>query len=319
MLPPVCCRRVPGRRSENLDTKFENHGCNVSKIWVNRTLIFFCSSHVLTLRTTLWANNVVSVGDGNNAGHPGKADSFGAAGTGIPFGTGTRDAGIKISAIGRCLWNWEAIVQQCTPRTGRRLRPDSAVKWLRRVFGSTSCIYYLSSCHKTAPDANCWTIRSCLLVSKDPTFLWISSNSCSLNLLFVRNHHAEIIIVKRLIQGHSWTQAIASGGSNYSREDVKIFWTLFQDVYAELHSYEQLVMKVSAADAQKRGEMEVQLEEGLPRIRQLASSVKKQAAWGSCLFISLCNIGKLILVLSTAPLCSLSCFNKGLRVICYDQ
>ena len=32
-------------------------------------------------------------------------------------------------------------------------------------------------------------------------FLWISSNSCPLNLLLVRIHQAEIIIVKRLIQG----------------------------------------------------------------------------------------------------------------------
>ena len=34
-------------------------------------------------------------------------------------------------------------------------------------------------------------------------FLWISSNSCSLNLLLVRSHQAEIIIVKRLIQGRN--------------------------------------------------------------------------------------------------------------------
>ena len=34
-------------------------------------------------------------------------------------------------------------------------------------------------------------------------FLWISSNSCPLNLLLVRNHQAEIIIVKRLIQGRN--------------------------------------------------------------------------------------------------------------------
>ena len=34
-------------------------------------------------------------------------------------------------------------------------------------------------------------------------FLWISSNSCPLNLLLVRSHQAEIIIVKRLIQGRS--------------------------------------------------------------------------------------------------------------------
>ena len=34
-------------------------------------------------------------------------------------------------------------------------------------------------------------------------FLWISSNSCPLNLLLVRSHQAEIIIVKHLIQGRN--------------------------------------------------------------------------------------------------------------------
>ena len=46
-------------------------------------------------------------------------------------------------------------------------------------------------------------IRTCLEVSDDPMFLWISSNSCPLNLLLVRSHQAEIIIVKRLIQGRN--------------------------------------------------------------------------------------------------------------------
>ena len=46
-------------------------------------------------------------------------------------------------------------------------------------------------------------IRACLGVSDDPMFLWISSNSCPLNLLLVRNHQAEIIIIKRLIQGRN--------------------------------------------------------------------------------------------------------------------
>ena len=41
-------------------------------------------------------------------------------------------------------------------------------------------------------------IRACLRVSCDPMFLWICSNSCSLNLLLVQSHQAEIIIVKRL-------------------------------------------------------------------------------------------------------------------------
>ena len=80
------------------------------------------------------------------------------------------------------------------------------------------CSAYLSSCHRTASDANllddphtfhyndCFVIggiRTCLGVSDDPMFLWISSNSCLLNLLLVRNHQAEIIIVKRLIQGRN--------------------------------------------------------------------------------------------------------------------
>ena len=43
-------------------------------------------------------------------------------------------------------------------------------------------------------------IRTCLGVSSDQMLLWISSNSCPLNLLLVRSHQAEINIVKRLIQ-----------------------------------------------------------------------------------------------------------------------
>ena len=34
-------------------------------------------------------------------------------------------------------------------------------------------------------------------------FLWISSNSCPLNLLLVGSHQAELIIIKRLIQGRN--------------------------------------------------------------------------------------------------------------------
>ena len=34
-------------------------------------------------------------------------------------------------------------------------------------------------------------------------FLWISSNSFPLNSLLVRSHQAQIIIEKRLIQGHN--------------------------------------------------------------------------------------------------------------------
>ena len=46
-------------------------------------------------------------------------------------------------------------------------------------------------------------IRTCLGVSDVAMFLWISSNSCPLNLLLVRSHQAGIIIVKHLIQGRN--------------------------------------------------------------------------------------------------------------------
>ena len=80
------------------------------------------------------------------------------------------------------------------------------------------CSAYLSSCHRKASDANLLDdphtfhyqdyfviggIHICLGVFDDPLFLWISSNSCPLNLLLVRSHQAEIIIVKRLIQGRN--------------------------------------------------------------------------------------------------------------------
>ena len=80
------------------------------------------------------------------------------------------------------------------------------------------CSAYLSSCHRTASDANLLDdphtfhyndyfviggIRTCLGVSNHPMFLSNSSNSCPLNLLLVRSHQAEIIIVKRLIQAQN--------------------------------------------------------------------------------------------------------------------
>ena len=78
------------------------------------------------------------------------------------------------------------------------------------------CSAYLSSFHRTSSDAYLLDdrhffhyhdyfviggIRTCLGVSNNPMFPWISSNCCPLNLLLVRNHHAEIIIVKRFIEG----------------------------------------------------------------------------------------------------------------------
>ena len=46
-------------------------------------------------------------------------------------------------------------------------------------------------------------IRTCLGVSSDPMLLWVSSNSCPLNLLLVRSHQTEVIIVKYLAQGRN--------------------------------------------------------------------------------------------------------------------
>ena len=80
------------------------------------------------------------------------------------------------------------------------------------------CRAYLFSCPRTASEANLLHdphtfhfndyfvvggIHTCLGVSDDAMFLWISSNSCPLNFLLVRSYQAEIIIVKRLIQGRN--------------------------------------------------------------------------------------------------------------------
>ena len=73
------------------------------------------------------------------------------------------------------------------------------------------CWVHLSSCHRTASDAGYWKIRAlligrigethtCLGVSGDQIFQWISWIYFPLNLL-VQNHQATMIIVKRLIQG----------------------------------------------------------------------------------------------------------------------
>ena len=43
-------------------------------------------------------------------------------------------------------------------------------------------------------------IRTSIGVSSGSTFLWISLNSCPLNMLLVRSHQTEIIIVKHPIQ-----------------------------------------------------------------------------------------------------------------------
>ena len=88
----------------------------------------------------------------------------------------------------------------------------------KSIYLESCCCAYLSSGHRTASDANLsddphtfhyndyfaiGRIRTCLGVSDDPMFLRISSNSCQMNLLLVRSHQAEIIIVKHIIQRHN--------------------------------------------------------------------------------------------------------------------
>ena len=52
-------------------------------------------------------------------------------------------------------------------------------------------------------------IRTCLGVSSsDRMFVWISSNSCPLNLLLVQSHPAKIIIAKLLIQGCNYVTRV---------------------------------------------------------------------------------------------------------------
>ena len=99
-----------------------------------------------------------------------------------------------------------------------RYKRVATVLYLHTTTSCYCCSAYLSSCYRTASDANLLDdpytfhcvdyfvigeIRTCLKVSDHPMFLWISSNSCPLNLLLVRSHQAEIIIVKRLIQGRN--------------------------------------------------------------------------------------------------------------------
>ena len=87
---------------------------------------------------------------------------------------------------------------------------DLKLLWLTCCFSA-----YLSSSYRTASGTNYWTIRAllycndyfvlgeihaCLGVSSDPMFLWISLNSCLLNLQLVQSHQAEIILVKHFIQ-----------------------------------------------------------------------------------------------------------------------
>ena len=95
------------------------------------------------------------------------------------------------------------------------LQKVSLFQWLYICCYCCSCSAYLSSCHRTVSDSKLLDdphtfhfndyfviggIRTCLGVSNDPMFLWISLNSWPLNLQLVQSHQAEIIIVKRLVQ-----------------------------------------------------------------------------------------------------------------------
>ena len=87
------------------------------------------------------------------------------------------------------------------------------------------CGACLSSCHRTASDAKYWMIctlfyfvhndyfvlggiRTCLGVFCDFMFLWISLNSCILNLLLVRSRQAETIIETRLIKERNYVTRV---------------------------------------------------------------------------------------------------------------
>ena len=99
----------------------------------------------------------------------------------------------------------------------KKLNLFFSLKTKKKVIGCY-CSAYLSSCQRTASDSNLLDdphtfhyndyfaiggIHTGVGVSDDPMFLWISSNSFPMNLLLVRSHQAEIMIVIRLIQGRN--------------------------------------------------------------------------------------------------------------------
>ena len=94
-----------------------------------------------------------------------------------------------------------------TPKPPPPLR--TPLLWIELLFVAVLSYPF---CRRTAPDAIYQTIctlfvleRSCtcLRISSDPMFLWILLNSCPLNLVLVPSHQAEMVIVKRFIEGQN--------------------------------------------------------------------------------------------------------------------
>ena len=70
------------------------------------------------------------------------------------------------------------------------------------IFRSNQILGSVFASHHFSSSGLCFRVRACRPVyNSDPMFLWISLNSCPVNLLLVRSHRAEKIIVKRFIQG----------------------------------------------------------------------------------------------------------------------
>ena len=55
----------------------------------------------------------------------------------------------------------------------------------------------------------------------DPMFLWISSNSCPMNLLLVRSHQAKKIIAERLIQRRNNVNRVQIKSRSYDQSHRK--------------------------------------------------------------------------------------------------
>ena len=141
------------------------------------------------------------------------------------------------------------------------------------------CSAYLSSCHWTASDANLLDdphsfyyqdyfviegIRTCLGVSDDPTFLWISSNSCPLNLLVVRSHQAEIIVVKRLIQERNNVTRVRveprSFDQSHRKNDAFTHSATLSTVRVELESSSNRLLPSKNLGFRKTAERPIQLQ-----------------------------------------------------------
>ena len=67
-------------------------------------------------------------------------------------------------------------------------------------------------------------------VSDNPMLLWISSNSCPLNLLLVRSHQADMVMIRRLIQGRNNVTRV--------RVEPRSRWSLKQRLYLFGHAAE---------------------------------------------------------------------------------